>query len=86
MLSELAPISKFANQIFKAHLFPAELIKRKHFRYLFFNEPYICKIWGFHGGDYEEYRLLGYKNPVPTSQDTYYVSATKPSRLMLCKI
>jgi hypothetical protein len=19
----------------------------------------LCKIWGFHGGDYEEYRLLG---------------------------
>jgi hypothetical protein len=22
------------------------------------------KIWGFHGGDYEEYRPLRYKNPV----------------------
>jgi hypothetical protein len=23
----------------------------------------LCKIWGFHGGGYEECRLLGYKNP-----------------------
>jgi hypothetical protein len=40
----------------------------------------------FHGGDYEECRLLRYKNPVRTSQETHYVSATEPSRLMLCKI
>jgi hypothetical protein len=46
----------------------------------------LCKIWGFHGSDYEEYRLLGYKNPVRTSQETNYVSATEPSRLMLYKI
>jgi hypothetical protein len=46
----------------------------------------LCKIWGFHGSDYEECRLLGYKKPVPTSQETYYVSVTKPSQLMLCKI
>jgi hypothetical protein len=46
----------------------------------------LCKIWGFHGGDYEERCLLGYKNPVRTPQETYYVSATEPSRLMLCKI
>jgi hypothetical protein len=46
----------------------------------------ICKIWGFHGGDYEEYRLLGYKNPVRTSQETHYVSTTEFSQLMLCKI
>jgi hypothetical protein len=45
----------------------------------------LCKILGFHGGDYEECRLLGYKNPVHTSQETYYLSATEPSRLMLCK-
>jgi hypothetical protein len=31
--------------------------------------PKICKISGFHGGDYEECRL-GYKNPVRTSQET----------------
>jgi hypothetical protein len=45
-----------------------------------------CKIWGVYGGDYEECRLLGYKNPVRTSQETHYVSATKSSQLMLCKI
>jgi hypothetical protein len=27
-------------------------------------------MWGFHGGDYEECRLLGYENPVRTSQET----------------
>jgi hypothetical protein len=46
----------------------------------------LCKIWGFHGGDYEECHLLGYKNPVRTSQETNYVSATETSQLMLCKI
>jgi hypothetical protein len=46
----------------------------------------LCKIWGFQGGDYEECRLLGYKNPVRTSQETHYVSATETSPLMLCKI
>jgi hypothetical protein len=45
-----------------------------------------CKIWGFHGGDYEECRLLGYKIPVRTSQDTHYFSATESSQLMICKI
>jgi hypothetical protein len=30
----------------------------------------LCRIWGFHGGDYEECRLLGYKTPVHTSQET----------------
>jgi hypothetical protein len=33
----------------------------------------LCKIWGFHGGDYEECPLLGYKNPVHTSRETYYI-------------
>jgi hypothetical protein len=40
----------------------------------------------FDGGDYEECRLLGYKNPVHTPQETHYVSATEPRKLMLCKI
>jgi hypothetical protein len=44
------------------------------------------KIWGFHGSDYEECRLLGYINPVCTSQETHYNSATNSSRLMLCNI
>jgi hypothetical protein len=47
---------------------------------------WVCEICGFHGGDYEECRLLGYKNPVHTSQGTNYVSATEPRRLMLGKI
>jgi hypothetical protein len=44
------------------------------------------KLWGSHSGHYEECRLLGYKVPVCTSQETYYVSATESSRLMLSKI
>jgi hypothetical protein len=46
----------------------------------------LCMVWGFHGADCEECRLLEYKNPVHTSHETHYVSATEPSRLMLCKI
>jgi hypothetical protein len=46
----------------------------------------LCKIWGFHGDDYEEFRLLRYKNPVRTTQETHYVPAIEISRLMLCKI
>jgi hypothetical protein len=46
----------------------------------------VCKIWGFHGGDYAECRFVGYENPVRTSQETQYGSATEPSQLMLCKI
>jgi hypothetical protein len=46
--------------------------------------PSMCR--GFHGDDYEECRLLGYKNPVRTSQETHYASATEPSQLILCKI
>jgi hypothetical protein len=46
----------------------------------------LNKIWGFHGRDCEECRLLGYKIPGHTSQETHYVSATDPSQLMLCKI
>jgi hypothetical protein len=45
----------------------------------------LCKIWGFHGGDYEECRLQGYKNTVRILQESHYVSAIEPSRLMLCK-
>jgi hypothetical protein len=44
------------------------------------------KVWGFHGSDYEECRLLGYKNPVRTWQETHHVSATESSQLLLCKI
>jgi hypothetical protein len=34
---------------------------------------------------YQECRLLGYNNPVRTSQETHYVSTTECSQLMLCK-
>jgi hypothetical protein len=34
----------------------------------------------------EECRLLGFKNPVRTSQETPYVSTTESSQLMLCKM
>jgi hypothetical protein len=50
------------------------------------NRESLCKIWSFGGGDCEECRPLGYENPVRTSQETHYVSATEPSQLMLCKI
>jgi hypothetical protein len=40
----------------------------------------------FYGSDYEECRLLGYRNPDRTSQETHYFSATESSQLMLCKI
>jgi carbonic anhydrase len=46
----------------------------------------FCKTGGFQAGDNEEWRLLGHKNPVRTSQEAHYVSATEPSRLMLGKI
>jgi hypothetical protein len=46
----------------------------------------LNKIRGFYGGYYEERRLLEYKTPVCTSQETQYVSITEHSQLMLCKI
>jgi hypothetical protein len=46
----------------------------------------LCKVWGFHGVDCEECRLLGYKNPVHTLQEAHYVSPTEPSRLILFKV
>jgi hypothetical protein len=45
----------------------------------------LRNVWGFNGRDYEECRLLGYKNPVRTSQETPHISATESSQLMLCK-
>jgi hypothetical protein len=35
---------------------------------------------------FAEFCLLGYKNPVRTSQETHYFSATESSQLMLSKI
>jgi hypothetical protein len=54
--------------------------------YSAYNRNKYQEICGFHGSDYEECHLLGYKNPVRTSQETHYVSATEPSQLILCKI
>jgi hypothetical protein len=47
---------------------------------------YVVRCEIFVNCDYDEWRLLGYKNPVCTSQETHYLSATEFSRLMLCKI
>jgi hypothetical protein len=44
------------------------------------------KLCGFHGSGCEECRLLGYKMPVRTSQETHYISATELSQLILCKL
>jgi hypothetical protein len=50
------------------------------------NKSIECKILCVYGDNYEEYRLVGYKTPVRTSQETHYFSATESSRLMLCNI
>jgi hypothetical protein len=50
------------------------------------NQINLCKIWGSHGGEYEECRLVGYKTSVRTSEGTHYISATQSCRLMLHKI
>jgi hypothetical protein len=42
-----------------------------------------CYVSAFHS---RQCRLLGYKHPVRTSQETHYVSAIESSQLMLCKI
>jgi hypothetical protein len=45
-----------------------------HRRYIPVTEPswlMLCKFWGFHGGNYEEWRHLEYKEPVRTSQEIY---------------
>jgi hypothetical protein len=46
----------------------------------------LCKIWGFHGSDYEECRRLWYKNPIRISKETHCVSSTESSRLVVWKI
>jgi hypothetical protein len=46
----------------------------------------LRKICCFHGGDYEECRLLEYETPGRTSQEKHYVSTTETSRLMPCMI
>jgi hypothetical protein len=46
----------------------------------------LCTIWGFHGGDDEECRLIGYTYPFRTSQETHYYFTTESSQLMLYTI
>jgi hypothetical protein len=48
----------------------------------------IVQVVGFElfTADYEECRLLGYRKPVRTSQETHYVSTTESRQLNLCKI
>jgi hypothetical protein len=46
----------------------------------------LGKVWGFRSGVYEECRLLEYKKPVRTSQETHDISATESNRFVLCKI
>jgi hypothetical protein len=41
---------------------------------------------GCHGSDSEDCHLLGYMNPVRTSQETRYVCVTEPIQLVLCKV
>jgi hypothetical protein len=60
---------------------------RRH--YLSTTEPgqlMLRKILGFHGDDYEECRLLGYKNPFRNPQETHYISTKGLNQLKLCKM
>jgi hypothetical protein len=73
-----------ASEVLHLHNKSLQSLLRTRFKLL--RELQLCKISDFHCGNYEEYRLLGYRNLFPTSQETYYVSATEHSQLMLCKI
>jgi hypothetical protein len=77
-------VSDFCSQYPKT-FFSSPLRFRKS-TFLIGTNRIIFKFWDFQGGDYEECRLLGYKHPLRTSQETHYVSATDYSQLMLCKI
>jgi hypothetical protein len=60
---------------------------RKHITSSLQSQPLnAIKFRGLHSRDYEECRLLGYNNPVRTSQNTHYFSATESSWLMVRKI
>jgi hypothetical protein len=56
------------------------------YNFTFYKEPLNKRYAALNDLCIEERRLLGYKNPVRTSQKTHYVSATESSQLMLCKI
>jgi hypothetical protein len=66
--------------------FVANVLYRPPISHRFATSHLLWKIWGFQGVNYEECRLLGYKNRFRTSQETHYLSTTLPRRLMLCKI
>jgi hypothetical protein len=66
--------------------FSLQTIQGWKYEHLLLTFLYCSNIWGFYIGDYEECRILIHKNPVCTSQEIHYISATEPSRLMLCKI
>jgi hypothetical protein len=55
-------------------------------RFTFYVFYQSINMWGSHSDHYEECRLLGYKNPLLTSQETHYLYATESSRLILSKI
>jgi hypothetical protein len=55
-------------------------------QYVWGMKNWNCKILGFHGCDYGEFRLLGYNTAVRSSQETYYVSATEPRLSIICEI
>jgi hypothetical protein len=75
------------NAVFRYIKYPVHTSQETH--YVSATEPswlMLRKIWGFHGGDYDECSLFGHENLIHTSQETQYVTATEPSRLLLCKI
>jgi hypothetical protein len=72
------------HQNYKDFLIGKASLKISHSNVL--REYQTSKISGFHAGYYEECRLLGYKNPVRTSQETHYVFATSTNRLIICNI
>jgi hypothetical protein len=54
------------------------VLHRRHVSATESSQLMLCKIWGFHGSNYEECRFLGYKNPVRTSQETRFRYRVQP--------
>jgi hypothetical protein len=80
-------VCAYVSSIFCQQFIPKPTTEKKNWKQILAEMPISCDVrQGFHGSDYEECDLLGYKNPVHTWQETHYVSATEPSLLMLCKI
>jgi hypothetical protein len=55
------------SQIYKPSSYLTGDTLRLHYR---FSRLILCEILGFHGGNYEVWRLLDYKTSVLTSQET----------------